>query len=357
MEARPPVDPGLSYESEANARRDRFVEIRMGRSTVARTWERCHWRARSHPARVVSDSSRAVRCWARCCAARRWPRSGCTNCRPAGPVVRCAVLGGLRAGGRCSRCSCSPAAPTEALAADRWRDHRTDVGRRVGLPAGASGPIRRHPGAAASLREGTEQTLTVIRLGVTGKLQRTLQSTNPCESMISTVRAINRNVKNWSSGEMCLRWTAAGMLEAETRFRKVEGYRGLAQPRRRDRTRAHQPPQQGTRHNAQCVTINPGPPSPEVPRRAGVRPDCWRSMSRRHRDSATSSSSPAGEGPVRVAARRPGSRLPASGGNVRGWSAASSILWGVCDRAVRSVKRSLPRRERVSGRAEPRPVW
>ena len=47
----------------------------------------------------------------------------------------------------------------------------------------------------------------MIGLGVTGKLQRTLQSTNPCKSMISTVRAINRNVKNWSSGEMCLRWT------------------------------------------------------------------------------------------------------------------------------------------------------
>ena len=46
--------------------------------------------------------------------------------------------------------------------------------------------------------------------------------------MISTVRVINRNVKHWSSGEMCLRWTAAGMLEAETRFRKVQGYRGLA---------------------------------------------------------------------------------------------------------------------------------
>jgi putative transposase len=85
-----------------------------------------------------------------------------------------------------------------------------------------------HPGAASSLREGMEETLTVTRLGITGKLKRTLQSTNPCESMISTVRAINRNVKNWSSGEMCLRWTAAGMLEAETRFRKVEGYRGLA---------------------------------------------------------------------------------------------------------------------------------
>ena len=85
-----------------------------------------------------------------------------------------------------------------------------------------------HPGAAASLREGMEETLTVTRLGITGKLKLTLQSTNPCESMISTVRVIQRNVKHWTSGEMCLRWTAAGMLEAETRFRKVEGYRGLA---------------------------------------------------------------------------------------------------------------------------------
>jgi putative transposase len=85
-----------------------------------------------------------------------------------------------------------------------------------------------HPGAASSLREGMEETLTVIRLGITGKLKHTLQSTNPIESMISCVRVIQRNVKNWSSGEMCLRWTAAGMLEAETRFRKVPGYRGLA---------------------------------------------------------------------------------------------------------------------------------
>ncbi len=87
---------------------------------------------------------------------------------------------------------------------------------------------RAHPGAAASLREGMEETLTVTRLGITGKLKLTLQSTNPCESMISTVRVIHRNVKHWTSGDMCLRWTAAGMLEAEARFRKVEGYRGLA---------------------------------------------------------------------------------------------------------------------------------
>ena len=41
-----------------------------------------------------------------------------------------------------------------------------------------------HPGAAASLREGLEETLTVTRLGITGKLKLTLQSTNPCESML-----------------------------------------------------------------------------------------------------------------------------------------------------------------------------
>ena len=68
----------------------------------------------------------------------------------------------------------------------------------------------------------------MTRLGITGKLKATLQSTNPIESMIATVRVIHRNVKHWSSGEMSMRWTAAGMLEAETRFRKVQGYRGLA---------------------------------------------------------------------------------------------------------------------------------
>ena len=84
-----------------------------------------------------------------------------------------------------------------------------------------------HPGATASLREGLDETLTVIRLGIKGKLKRTLQSTNPCESMLDCVRVTQRNVKHWSSGEMCLRWTAAGMLEAEKQFRKVVGYTQL----------------------------------------------------------------------------------------------------------------------------------
>ena len=87
---------------------------------------------------------------------------------------------------------------------------------------------RSHPGAAGSLREGMKETLTLARLGVTGSLKRTLESTNPCESMIEIVRRTQRNVKRWSSGEMALRWTAAGMLEAERQFRKIIGYRDLA---------------------------------------------------------------------------------------------------------------------------------
>ena len=87
---------------------------------------------------------------------------------------------------------------------------------------------RSYPGAAGSLREGIEETLTLTRLGVTGSLRRTLESTNPCESMIEIVRRTQRNVKRWSSGEMALRWTAAGMLEAERQFRKIIGYRDLA---------------------------------------------------------------------------------------------------------------------------------
>ena len=87
---------------------------------------------------------------------------------------------------------------------------------------------RSHPGAAASLREGMAETITVTRLGVKRKLRKTLASTNPCESMIECVRRSARNVKYWQNGEMCLRWTAAGMLEAEQQFRRIIGHADLA---------------------------------------------------------------------------------------------------------------------------------
>ena len=83
---------------------------------------------------------------------------------------------------------------------------------------------RTHPGAAASLREGLQETLTVLRLGVPPTLARTLRSTNAIESMISISRDHARNVKRWRDGQMALRWCAAGMVEAGKQFRRVNGH-------------------------------------------------------------------------------------------------------------------------------------
>ena len=83
---------------------------------------------------------------------------------------------------------------------------------------------RTHPSAAASLREGLPETLTVLRLGVPPTLARTLRSTNAIESMISIARDHSRNVKRWQDGQMALRWCAAGMVEAGKQFRRVNGH-------------------------------------------------------------------------------------------------------------------------------------
>jgi transposase-like protein len=83
---------------------------------------------------------------------------------------------------------------------------------------------RSHPGAAASLREGLAETLTIGRLGVPPTLARTLRSTNTIESMIEICRDHATNVKRWRDGQMVLRWVAAGMGEAAKQFRGVNGY-------------------------------------------------------------------------------------------------------------------------------------
>jgi putative transposase len=85
----------------------------------------------------------------------------------------------------------------------------------------------RHPGAAASLREGLEEMFTVHRLGLSQRLARTLTSTNPVESMISIARTTMRNVKRWKDGQMVCRWTAAGMLNAARSFRRVKGCKDM----------------------------------------------------------------------------------------------------------------------------------
>ena len=80
-----------------------------------------------------------------------------------------------------------------------------------------------HPDAAASLREGLDDMFTVRRLGVEGRLARTLTTTNAIESMISIARTTMGHVKRWRDGSMKKRWLAAGMLEAERSFRRVKG--------------------------------------------------------------------------------------------------------------------------------------
>jgi putative transposase len=85
-----------------------------------------------------------------------------------------------------------------------------------------------HPSAAASLREGMAETLTVLRLDVPPTLARTLRSTNAIESMISICRTKSGNVKRWRDGQMALRWCAAGVVEAGKQFRRVNGHLHLS---------------------------------------------------------------------------------------------------------------------------------
>jgi transposase-like protein len=86
---------------------------------------------------------------------------------------------------------------------------------------------RLNPSAAASLREGLEETLTLHRLGVTGLLRKTLSTTNPIESCFSVTRTITGRVKRWQGGDMIQRWAVAALLRAERKFKRVKGYREI----------------------------------------------------------------------------------------------------------------------------------
>ena len=108
-----------------------------------------------------------------------------------------------------------------------WALTDTDLAKQR-LEQLASELHRTWPDAAGSLREGLYDTLTLMRLGITGPARQDACSTNPCESMIEIVRYTQRNVKRWQDGDMRKRWTAAGMLVAEQQFRRIIGYRDLA---------------------------------------------------------------------------------------------------------------------------------
>ena len=81
-----------------------------------------------------------------------------------------------------------------------------------------------YPSAAESVREGLDETLTVLTLNLSARLRRSLATTNAAESLLSRTRHVKRNVKRWRTGQMMLRWVAAGVLEAVKGFRRVKGY-------------------------------------------------------------------------------------------------------------------------------------
>jgi hypothetical protein len=81
--------------------------------------------------------------------------------------------------------------------------------------------------AAASLREGLDKTLTVVRLGVPAALRRTLATTNPIENALRVTRRVTACVTRWRDGGMRRRWCVAGLLRPEAKFRRVKGHRAL----------------------------------------------------------------------------------------------------------------------------------
>ena len=85
-----------------------------------------------------------------------------------------------------------------------------------------------HPDAAASLREGLEETITILRLEIPGLLQKSLRSTNAIESGFSMVTKNVKNVKNWKNGTMVQRWLSAALLDAERRAHRIQGYRSMS---------------------------------------------------------------------------------------------------------------------------------
>lgn len=85
-----------------------------------------------------------------------------------------------------------------------------------------------NPTAAASLKEGLEETLTVHKLGVKELLRKTLSTTNPIESCFSVTRTITGRVKRWRCDDMVQRWAVASLLRAEKKFKRVKGYKELS---------------------------------------------------------------------------------------------------------------------------------
>lgn len=109
---------------------------------------------------------------------------------------------------------------------EAWKSRDVVLAKRQ-LDRVARSLAKNHPGAAASVREGLDETLTLIALGVGEALYRTLRTTNPIENLNGSIARYTRNVKRWQDGEMVLRWIGAALIEATRGFRAVRGHRDM----------------------------------------------------------------------------------------------------------------------------------
>ena len=109
---------------------------------------------------------------------------------------------------------------------DAWGSANAELAKKQ-LARLATSLQAKHPGAAASLREGLEETLTVQKLGITGALYLTLRTANPIENLNGVIARFTRNVKRWKDGQMTLRWAAAALSDSKGRFRRLRGHREM----------------------------------------------------------------------------------------------------------------------------------
>lgn len=117
-------------------------------------------------------------------------------------------------------------ADVRAAMREAYKCSKVDTAKRL-LNNLARSLQKKHPSAAASLREGLDETLTVIGLGLSASLTRSLSTTNPVENMNGRIRAVSRRVKRWNDGTMILRWVLVGVLEAARGFRRLKGHRDM----------------------------------------------------------------------------------------------------------------------------------
>ncbi len=117
-------------------------------------------------------------------------------------------------------------ASVDRVLKEAWDSTDADLAKRR-LESLASSLEAEHPGAAGSIREGLDETLTLQRLGIEGSLYRTLRSTNTIENLNGGVATYTRNVKRWKGGGIIVRWVSAAVLEAQKRFRRIRGYNEL----------------------------------------------------------------------------------------------------------------------------------